>query len=71
MGIQGRWQITPDILEPPHKKTKTSDYSEVEGIAQLKVGINNIDTIDSEREKALKYICKGFICFEITDNKSS
>lgn len=40
MGIQGRWQVTPDILEPPHKKSKAMDYNEVEGIAQMKVCIN-------------------------------
>lgn len=40
MGIQGRWQVTPDVLEPPHKKSKAVDHSEVEGIAQMKVGIN-------------------------------
>lgn len=40
MGIQGRWQVTPDVLEPPHKKSKVMDDSEVEGIAQMKVGIS-------------------------------
>lgn len=36
MGIKGRWQVTPDELEPPHKKTKLNDTN-LEEINQLKV----------------------------------
>lgn len=28
MGIQGRWQVNPDALEPPNKKAKTAITTE-------------------------------------------
>ncbi|KAM3964688.1 LOW QUALITY PROTEIN: dihydrouridine synthase 2 [Aphomia sociella] len=36
MGIQGRWQVTPDELEPPNKKQKLPEL-ELEGVTQMKV----------------------------------
>ncbi|KAI8427801.1 hypothetical protein MSG28_002202 [Choristoneura fumiferana] len=35
MGIKGRWQVTPDELEPPYKKTKLGDTN-LEEVNQLK-----------------------------------
>ncbi|XP_063358527.1 tRNA-dihydrouridine(20) synthase [NAD(P)+]-like isoform X1 [Cydia amplana] len=35
MGIQGRWQVTPEDLEPPHKKQKVID--DLDGVQQMKV----------------------------------
>ncbi|XP_028176161.1 tRNA-dihydrouridine(20) synthase [NAD(P)+]-like [Ostrinia furnacalis] len=41
MGIQGRWQVTPDNLEPPLKKIKSSSGTEtsieLDGVNQMKV----------------------------------
>lgn len=41
MGIQGRWQVTPDNLEPPQKKIKTINGNEnntvLDGVTQMKV----------------------------------
>lgn len=36
MGIQGRWQVTPDNLEPPNKKLKQTET--LLDVIQLKVG---------------------------------
>ncbi|XP_063529174.1 tRNA-dihydrouridine(20) synthase [NAD(P)+]-like [Cydia strobilella] len=35
MGIQGRWQVTTEDLEPPHKKQKVID--DLDGVQQMKV----------------------------------
>ncbi|XP_063358528.1 tRNA-dihydrouridine(20) synthase [NAD(P)+]-like isoform X2 [Cydia amplana] len=35
MGIQGRWQVTPEDLEPPHKKQKVID--DLDGVQQMKL----------------------------------
>lgn len=37
-GIQGRWQVTPDNLEPPHKRSKPSE-TELVDVQQMKVSI--------------------------------
>ncbi|XP_026757443.2 tRNA-dihydrouridine(20) synthase [NAD(P)+]-like [Galleria mellonella] len=36
MGIQGRWQVTPSELEPPHKKIKLP-AEELNGVTEMKV----------------------------------
>ncbi|XP_072936780.1 tRNA-dihydrouridine(20) synthase [NAD(P)+]-like [Epargyreus clarus] len=36
MGIQGRWQVTPDELEPPNKKSKIEEIN-LDGVEQMKV----------------------------------
>lgn len=41
MGIQGRWQVHPDELEPPHKKAKTEDI-DLDNVIKMKV-INEIN----------------------------
>lgn len=35
-GIQGRWQVTPDDLEPPQKKMKALD-TDLTDVIQMKV----------------------------------
>ncbi|XP_063376199.1 tRNA-dihydrouridine(20) synthase [NAD(P)+]-like [Cydia fagiglandana] len=35
MGIQGRWQVTPEDLEPPYKKQKV--INDLDGVQQMKV----------------------------------
>ncbi|KAJ0181816.1 hypothetical protein K1T71_002538 [Dendrolimus kikuchii] len=37
LGIQGRWQVCPNELEPPHKKRKSADVELTDGICQKKV----------------------------------
>ncbi|CAH2104683.1 unnamed protein product [Euphydryas editha] len=36
MGIQGRWQVHPDELEPPHKKIKSEDIN-LDNVIKMKV----------------------------------
>lgn len=36
MGIQGRWQVTPDELEPPQKRMKTLN-TDLTDVNQMKV----------------------------------
>lgn len=36
LGIQGRWQVHPDELEPPHKKAKT-EVIDLDNVIKMKV----------------------------------
>lgn len=35
-GIQGRWQVSPDDLEPPNKKLKVEEIN-LDGVIKMKV----------------------------------
>ncbi|XP_045511221.1 tRNA-dihydrouridine(20) synthase [NAD(P)+]-like isoform X1 [Colias croceus] len=37
LGINGRWQVNPDELQPPNKKFKTTENEKLDDIEQIKV----------------------------------
>lgn len=44
LGIHGRWQVTPDSLEPPQKRVKSAEI-EMNGVIEMKVSLMSYQNI--------------------------